>query len=125
MFRYLKYTLEFGIWYSAFSSLDLVVFFDANFTDCGIDRKSTSVTCHFLGSSLDCRSARKQSFVIQSTIEVKYVDTASCCSQILRIVQTMRDYDVTYKRPLMCDSYSAIWLSQNPVFHGRAKHIKV
>jgi hypothetical protein len=32
---------------------------------------------------------------------------------------------VTYKRPLMCDSYSAIWLSQNPVFHGRAKHIKV
>jgi hypothetical protein len=38
----------------------------------------------------------------------------------------MRDYEVTYKSvPLMCDSSSAMCLAQNPVFHGRAKHIKV
>jgi hypothetical protein len=38
----------------------------------------------------------------------------------------MRDYGVTYKSvPLMCDGSSAIYLAQNPVFHGRAKHIKV
>jgi hypothetical protein len=38
----------------------------------------------------------------------------------------MRDYGVTYKSvPLMCDSSSAICLAQNPVFHGRAKHIKM
>jgi hypothetical protein len=38
----------------------------------------------------------------------------------------MRDYGVTYKSvPLMCDSSSAICLAHNPVFHGRAKHIKV
>jgi hypothetical protein len=35
------------IWYFA-SSLDLVGFFDADFMGCGIDRKSTSGTCHFL-----------------------------------------------------------------------------
>jgi hypothetical protein len=52
VFRYLKHTPEFGIWYSASSSLDLVGFSDADFTGCGIDRKSTSGTCHFLGSSL-------------------------------------------------------------------------
>jgi hypothetical protein len=41
-------------------------------------------------------------------------------------VHIMRDYGVTYKSvPLMCDNSSAIWLAQNPVFHGRAKHIKV
>jgi hypothetical protein len=54
VFRYLKHTPEFGIWYSASSSLDLVGFSDADFVGCGIDRKSTSVTCHFLGSSLIC-----------------------------------------------------------------------
>jgi hypothetical protein len=54
VFRYFKYTLEFRIWYSASSSLDLVGFSDADFTGCGIDRKSTSGTCHFLGSSLVC-----------------------------------------------------------------------
>jgi hypothetical protein len=51
IFRYLKHTPEFGIWYSASSSLDVVGFSDADFAGCGIDRKSTSDTCHFLGSS--------------------------------------------------------------------------
>jgi uncharacterized membrane protein (DUF485 family) len=38
----------------------------------------------------------------------------------------MRDYGVTYKSvPLMCDSSGAICLAHNPVFHERAKHIKV
>jgi hypothetical protein len=80
IFRYLKHTLEFEIWYSAASLLDLVGFFDADFVGCGIDRKSTSDTCHFLRYSLICWSARKQSFVTQSTIESEYVATATCCS---------------------------------------------
>jgi hypothetical protein len=37
IFRYLKHTPEFGIWYSASSSLDLVSFSDADFAGCGID----------------------------------------------------------------------------------------
>jgi hypothetical protein len=54
IFRYLKHTLEFGIWYYASSSLDLVGFFYADFVGCGIDRNNTSGTCHFLGSSVIC-----------------------------------------------------------------------
>jgi hypothetical protein len=76
IFRYLKHTLEFGIWYSASSSLDLVGFFDADFAGCGIDRKSTSGTCHFLGSSLVCWSSRKQFLVAQSTTKAEYVAVA-------------------------------------------------
>jgi hypothetical protein len=59
IFRYLKHTPEFGIWHSASSSLYLVGFSDADFAGCGIDRKSTSGTCHFLGSSLICWSSQK------------------------------------------------------------------
>jgi hypothetical protein len=126
IFKYLKHTHEFEIWYSASSSLDLVGFFDADFTGCGIDRKSISGICHFLGSSLVCWSAHKQSSVAQSTTKAEYVDATSCCSHILWIVKTMRDYGVTYNSvPLMCDSSSAICLAYNPVFHRRAKHIKV
>jgi hypothetical protein len=68
IFRYLKHTPEFGIWYSASSSLD--------FACCGIDQKSTSGTCHFLGSSLVCWSSQKQSSVAHSTIEAEYVAAA-------------------------------------------------
>jgi hypothetical protein len=53
IFKYLKHTLEFGIWYFASSSLDLVSFFDANFEGYEIDRKSTS------GTYLVCWSFRK------------------------------------------------------------------
>jgi hypothetical protein len=63
IFRYLKHTPKFGIWYSVSSSLDLVGFSDADFESYGIDRKSTSETCHFLGSSLIWWSSRKQSSV--------------------------------------------------------------
>jgi hypothetical protein len=63
IFRYLKHTPEFGIWYSTSSSLDLVGFSDADFAGYEIDRKSTSETCHFHGSSLVCWSSRKQSSV--------------------------------------------------------------
>jgi hypothetical protein len=48
IFRYLKHTPEFGIYYSASSSLDLVGFSDADFMGCGIDRKSICDTYHFL-----------------------------------------------------------------------------
>jgi hypothetical protein len=125
IFRYLKHTPEFGIWYSVSSSLDLVGFLDADFVGCGIDRKSTSGTCHFVGSSLICWSSRKQFFVVQSTTEAKYVAAASCCSQILRIVHTMRDFGVRFERvPHMYDNTNAISVAKNSVFHKKMRHVE-
>jgi hypothetical protein len=76
IFRYLKHTSEFVIWYSASSSLDLVGFSDVDFAGCGIDRNSTSGTCHSFRSSLVCWSSQKQSLVPRSTTEVEYVAAA-------------------------------------------------
>jgi hypothetical protein len=106
--------------------LDLVGFSDIDFVGCGLERKSTFGTCRFLGSSLLCWSTQKQSSVAQSTTEAKYVAAASCFSQILWIVHTMRDYGVTYTRvPLMWDNTSAICVVKNPVFHNKMKHLPV
>jgi hypothetical protein len=92
---------------------------------CGIDRKSTSGTCYFLGSSLLCWSSRKKSFVAQSTTKAEYVPAASYCSQILCIVHTMRDFGVRFERvPLMCDNTSAISVAKNPVFHKKMRHVE-
>jgi hypothetical protein len=52
IFRYLRHTPNFGVWYSVSSSLALHGFPDADFARCRLDRKSTSETCQFLGSSL-------------------------------------------------------------------------
>jgi hypothetical protein len=49
IYRYLQYTPELGLWYSASSSLSLLGFSDADFAGCQVNRKSTSGTCHFFG----------------------------------------------------------------------------
>ena len=81
--RYLRSFHEFGLWYLSSSLLGIRDFSDADFAGCRIDRKSTSGTCHFLGTSLISWSSRKQSSVAQSTAEAEYVAVASSCSQIL------------------------------------------
>jgi hypothetical protein len=44
IFRYLRYSPELGLWYSASSSLSLLGFSDADFVVCRVNRKSTSGT---------------------------------------------------------------------------------
>jgi hypothetical protein len=45
IFRYLRHTPDFSLWYSVSSSLSLHGFSDANFVRCRMDRKFTSGTC--------------------------------------------------------------------------------
>jgi hypothetical protein len=96
IFRYLRHTPNSGLWYSASSSLALHGVSDADFAGCRLDRKSTSETCQFLGSSLVSWSSRKQSSVAQSTTEAEYVAAASYCSQLLWIIYSMNDFGEEY-----------------------------
>jgi len=50
--KYLKGTIDVGLWYPSEISMNLIGYSDSNFAGCKIDRKSTSGTCHLLGSSL-------------------------------------------------------------------------
>jgi hypothetical protein len=118
IFRYLWYTPELGLWYSASFSLSLLGFSDADFAGCRVDRKSTSGTCQFLGSWNVSWSARKQSSVAQSTIEAEYVAAASCCSQLLPITNTLSDFGEE------C-SHVPLTVAKNHVLHSRTKHIEV
>ena len=51
IFRYLKGTIDIGLWYPKNDSFELTCYLDADFSGCKIDRKNTSGTCHFLGHS--------------------------------------------------------------------------
>ncbi|WVZ58134.1 hypothetical protein U9M48_008437 [Paspalum notatum var. saurae] len=126
IFRYLKFTPELGLWYFSGSSLSLRGFSDADHAGCQIDRKSTSGTCQFLGTSLVSWSSRKQAGVALSTTEVEYVAAASCCSQLLWMKATHSDFGLMFEKiPLLVDSTSAISVAKNLVLHSRTKHIDV
>jgi hypothetical protein len=124
--RYLRFTPEFGLWYSSSSVLSLCGYSNADFAGCLLERKSTSGTCQFLGTSLVSWSSRKQSSVALSTTEAGYVAAASCCSQLLWMMDTLRDFGLDFHHvPLLCDSTSTISVAKNLVLHLRTKHIEV
>jgi hypothetical protein len=123
--RYLVYTPKFGLWYPRGSTFDLIGYSDADYAGCKIDRKSTSVTCQFLGRSLVSWASKKQNSVALSTVEAEYIVAGHCCAQLLWMRQTLRDYGYKLSKvPLLCDNESA-HMADNPVEHNRTKHIDI
>ena len=50
--KYLKGTMNIGLWYPKSNNFELISFLDTGFAGCRVERKNTSSTCHFLGHSL-------------------------------------------------------------------------
>ncbi|KAL6328680.1 hypothetical protein AAG906_003365 [Vitis piasezkii] len=71
--RYLKGTMNIGLWYLG-DNFELIGFLDANFADCKVERKNTSGTCHFLRHSLVSWHSKKQNSVALSTGEYLAAD---------------------------------------------------
>ncbi|GJX95892.1 retrovirus-related pol polyprotein from transposon TNT 1-94 [Tanacetum coccineum] len=97
IFRYLKGTINIGLWYPKDSGFELTDFSDADHVGCLDTRKSTSGGIHFLGEKLVSWMSKKQDCTAMSTAEAEYVAL----------------------------SVSAIAISCNPVQHSRTKHINV
>ena len=124
--RYLKGTKDLGLWYPKNGSFDLVGYSDADFAGYKVDRKSTSGCCQFLGSSLISWHSKKQNSVALSTAEAEYIAAGACCTQLLWIVQQLRDIGLEYRNvPIKCDNTSAFSITKNPVQHTRTKHIEI
>nr|KYP76723.1 Copia protein [Cajanus cajan] len=122
--KYLRGTTNVGLWYPKGVSLSLIGYSDSDYAGCRLDRKSTSGTCHLLGSALV--SWKKQTCVTLSITEVEYIAAGSYCTQILWMKQQQKDYETELNKiPLRCDNTSAINLTKNPILHSRTKHIEI
>jgi hypothetical protein len=124
--RYLVHTPKFGLWYPKGSTFDLIGYSDVDWAGCKIDRKITLGTCQFLGRSLVSLASKKQNLVALSTAEAEYIAAGHCCTQLLWMRQTLRDYGYKFSKvPLLCDNESAIRMADNPIEHSRTKHIAI
>jgi len=107
--NYLKGTSTVGLWYPSHSPIQLV----SDLAGCKLDKKSTSGTCHLLGSSLISWHSKKQSYVAISIVEAEYIVAGSCCAQILWIKQHLEDFGLKFSKvPLFCDNTSATLQNQ-------------
>ena len=73
IFRYLKGTMNLGLWYPSKKSFSLRAYSDANWAGCVDDRKSTSGGAFFLGESLVAWISKKQTSISLSTTKVEYI----------------------------------------------------
>ena len=76
--RYLKGTIEMGLWYLKTGQFFMTSFSDADYAGCRVDRKGTSGTCQFLGNCLVSWSSKKKILVALSTAEAEYVAAEAC-----------------------------------------------
>lgn len=125
--RYLKGTVNLGIFYKKGGTEELLAFTDSDYAGDAEDSKSTSGYVFLLSNGAISWSSRKQSIVTLSTTEAEFVAAAGCACQtvwmrgILEELGHLQQGSTT----IMCDNSSTIKLSKNPVFHGRSKHIRV
>nr|GEY91545.1 retrovirus-related Pol polyprotein from transposon TNT 1-94 [Tanacetum cinerariifolium] len=124
IFRYLRGTVNMGLWYPKGSSFGLIAFSDADHAGCIDSRKSTAGGIQFLGDKLVSWMLKKQNCTTMSSAEAEYVALSASYDQVMWMRTQLQDYGINYKKiPLYCDSQSAIAISCNPVQHSRTKHI--
>ena len=80
-----------------------------------------------MGSRLVSWFSKKQSSIALCTTKTEYVVVASCYTQLLRMIQTLQDIQITCTPPIsiLCDNTSEISISENPVMHSKTKHIPI
>ncbi|KAD2805483.1 hypothetical protein E3N88_38860 [Mikania micrantha] len=124
--RYLKGTPDTGLWYPKDDNFSFNAYSDSDYGGCKTDAKSTTGGAQFLGERLVSWQCKKQTYVATSTCEAEYVVAVSCCSQVLWIQQQMRDYGLNFlTTPIYVDNEAAIFITKNPVYPSRSKHIDI
>ena len=123
--RYLKGTLDFGLFYSSSKEFKLEGYCDSDWAGDLDDRKSTTGFVFFFGDTAFTWNSRKQPVVTLSTCEAEYVAATSCVCHVIWLRNLLKAIGLMQEQPteINVDNKSTIALSKNPVFHDRSKHI--
>ncbi len=125
--RYIKHTLQCGIFYEAKNQLQVHGYTDANWAGNVSDRRSTSGFMFSFGSGAISWSSKKQPTVALSSTEAEYRGAAIVACEIIWLQKLLSDLGQSVDAHVVIyyDNISSILLANNPVYHARTKHIEM
>ncbi|CAN1330795.1 Retrovirus-related Pol polyprotein from transposon RE2 [Linum perenne] len=123
--RYLKGTTTHGIYLKQNTAHTLSIYTDADWAGDNKDRRSTSAYVAYLGSNIISWSSRKQRTVSRSSTEAEYRALATAASEVLWLTSLLKEVGcpLSTAPTIWCDNVGATYLTKNPVFHSRSKHL--
>ncbi|XP_019098255.1 PREDICTED: uncharacterized protein LOC109131584 [Camelina sativa] len=123
--RYLVGTEKKGIFFSASTPTTLHAYSDADWAGCRDDYLSTGGYLVYLGRQPVSWSSKKQSGVARSSTEAEYRALTAAASEVKWVTYLMSELGIQSPATpvLFCDNIGATYLSANPVFHSRMKHL--
>ncbi|GKD14786.1 retrovirus-related pol polyprotein from transposon TNT 1-94 [Tanacetum coccineum] len=80
IFKYLRGTVNRGLWYLKDSSIALTAYADADHAGCQDTRRSTSGCMQLLGDILVSWSSKTQKSVVISSTKAEYIAMSGCCA---------------------------------------------
>lgn len=100
---------------------------DADWAGCPYDRRSTGRYTIYLGTNLISWAVKKQHTVARSSTEAKYRAIGDTAVEVVWLRFLLFEVGLQHLGPtvLWCDNIGATYLTTNPVFHARMKHVEI
>ncbi|CAM8968939.1 unnamed protein product [Rhodiola kirilowii] len=125
--RYFKGTIDSGLVLRPCTDHHLVAYSDAGWASDGDGCRSQHGFAIYYGGNLISWSSKKQQVVAKSSSEAEYRAIAFTATELIWLELLLQELHAPLSPPsiLLCENLSATYMSANPVFHQRSKHIKI